>query len=76
MPLGAKPCGGPWSYVVYSVATTDSVRLAAVVKEYTTYQADLNRKQGLVSDCQFLPPPTIDCVGGQCATNTRSRSRD
>jgi hypothetical protein len=69
MPLGAKPCGGPWSYLIYSTATTDSARLAAAVTKYTSYQTDLNRKLGLVSDCQFVPPPQVDCVSGQCATS-------
>jgi hypothetical protein len=76
MPVGAKPCGGPSSYVVYSMATTDSVRLAAVVQEYTAYQADLNRKQELVSDCQFLSAPPVDCMAGACAARSGIPSRD
>ena len=76
MPIGAKPCGGPWSYLVYSMATTDSVRLAAAVQEYTSYQADLNRKQELVSDCRFLSAPTIDCKAGVCSSSSGSSSRD
>jgi hypothetical protein len=69
MPLGAKPCGGPSSYVVYSTTTADSVRLAVAVQEYTAYQAALNEKLGLVSDCRFLPPPAVDCRTGVCASS-------
>jgi hypothetical protein len=76
MPVGAKPCGGPWSYLVYSMATSDSVQLAAAVQEYTAYQADLNRKLGLVSDCQFLSAPTVDCMAGVCATSSSSPNQD
>lgn len=67
MPLGAKPCGGPFSYVVYSTITVDSVRLAAAVDAYTAYQAVLNKELGLVSDCRFVAPPAVDCVAGLCA---------
>ena len=26
--IGAKPCGGPWEYIIYSTAVTDSAALA------------------------------------------------
>jgi hypothetical protein len=73
MPLGRKPCGGPFSYVVYSTATADSVRLASAVQEYTAYQAALNEKLGLVSDCRFLPPPAVDCRTGVCASSGKTQ---
>ena len=30
--LGAKPCGGPWRYVIYSTARTDSAALVEKVE--------------------------------------------
>lgn len=75
MPFGAKPCGGPWSYLVYSRATTDTARLAAAVREYTVFQSGLNRRSGLVSDCRFTPRPAVDCVAGICVPDSAGASR-
>ncbi len=74
MPLGSKPCGGPWSYVVYSTATTDSGALALAVQRYNVADAELNRKLGRVSDCSFVSPPKLDCVLGFCAPDSRPRN--
>ena len=67
IPVGSKPCGGPWSYAVYSTATTDSAALAVAVQRYNAAEAELNRKLGRVSDCSFVAPPKLDCVDGMCA---------
>ena len=64
--LGAKPCGGPWEYLVYSVATVDSVELAERVAEYNTFNAELNSRYGWASDCSVPPPPTPGCRDGRC----------
>jgi len=66
MGVGSKPCGGPRSYVVYSMVTTDSAALALITQRYNAADARLNRERGLVSDCTFLPPPELECVGGRC----------
>lgn len=46
--LGAKPCGGPWSHLVCSARTTDSIRLVQAVARYNQREATLNRKEGRV----------------------------
>ncbi len=66
LPLGAKPCGGPWSYAVYSTEATDSSALAAAVGRYNAHENELNRREGRVSDCQFVSPPLLECVDGHC----------
>jgi hypothetical protein len=63
---GAKPCGGPWRYLVYSTAATDSTRLARVVDEYNDTQDYLNRKLGLSSDCALVAEPTTALEDGRC----------
>jgi hypothetical protein len=68
IPFGAKPCGGPWSYLVYSVATTDSARLADAVYRYTAREHELNRLEGRVSDCALVTEPEVICADGQCAS--------
>ena len=64
--LGAKPCGGPWEYLVYSVASVDSVELAERVDVYNELNAELNLRYGWVSDCSVPPVPTLDCRDGRC----------
>lgn len=73
VPLGAKPCGGPWSYVVYSTESTDAAALADVVARYNALEARLNRREGRVSDCQFVSRPLLDCVDGRCIGSLMSR---
>ena len=64
--LGVKPCGGPWKYVIYSMATVDSVELAARVAAYNDLNRELNQRHGWVSDCSVPPPPNLTCQDGRC----------
>jgi hypothetical protein len=66
VPVGSKPCGGPWSYLLYSTVTTDSTALALAAQRYNAAEAQLKRQLGRVSDCSFVPPPKPDCVQGLC----------
>lgn len=66
VPFGAKPCGGPWTYLVYSIKTTDSILLAETAADYTEREARLNRELGRVSDCRAISPPRLDCVDSRC----------
>jgi len=64
--LGSKPCGGPRQYLVYSLAVTDSARLAADAARYNQAEAQRNREKGLVSDCSMLLQPQVSCVSRRC----------
>jgi hypothetical protein len=64
--FGAKPCGGPWQYLVYSTAITDSTALAAAVARYNAREAEINRAEGRMSDCAFVAPPNLARVNGRC----------
>ena len=64
--FGAKPCGGPWQYLVYSTAITDSTALAAAVARYNVKEAELNKSEGRMSDCSMAVPPTLARVNGRC----------
>lgn len=68
IPLGSKPCGGPWSYLIYSAATTDSAALEHAVRAYNAREAEQNRKSGRVSDCSFIAPPKLTCDRRLCIT--------
>ena len=66
---GSKPCGGPWSYLIYSTQTTDSTRLAAAVAEYNACEARLNRELGRMSDCRYVAVPKLACVAARCSVD-------
>lgn len=66
IPLGEKPCGGPWSYLIYSTANVDSAALAAMVTAYNEFNGLLNERYGWASDCSVPIPPVLDCVDGVC----------
>jgi hypothetical protein len=74
LPLGAKPCGGPRQFLVYSLSGTDSARLAADAARYNQAEAQKNRDKGLVSDCSMLVAPQVSCVSGKCSALPSERS--
>lgn len=64
--LGSKPCGGFWSYVVYS-SSSDTEELLNKVEYYNNFEKDLNAKYNLISDCSLaLPPIGFICEDGKC----------
>lgn len=65
--IGSKPCGGPESYIIYSVQNTDEGKLLPVIDEYNTVRRMLNEKHGMISECSVLPEPTIALRNGFCA---------
>ena len=64
--FGAKPCGGPWEYLVYSIDNVDEPMLLKKVREYNEFEEELNAKYGYVSDCTVPNPPLLECVDGRC----------
>lgn len=69
--FGAKPCGGPWTYLPYSISVTDSARLSRAAARYDRREEELNRKDGRVSDCRYVPEPGLECREGRCTTTPR-----
>ncbi len=66
--FGSKPCGGPWSYLVYSSEFTDEAELTELVERYNRLQDRLNRESGAVSDCSIAVEPAVVHVDGFCRT--------
>ena len=66
--FGDKPCGGPWSYKIYSVAGLDTLALAGLVAEYNKYNRLLNERYGWSSDCMYATPPRVGVISGHCAS--------
>ena len=67
VPVGAKPCGGPWTYRIYSTRVTDSGKLLERVAAHRALDAELNRKYGRTSDCSAVSEPAVTCREGRCA---------
>lgn len=64
--LGSKPCGGVWSYLIYSTSI-DIDELESLVQTYNERQDNFNRKWGVISDCSLANPPTsISCENNTC----------
>jgi hypothetical protein len=63
--FGAKPCGGPWKYKIYSESTVNAA-VFAKIDAYHALNDSLNRALGLVSDCSIASPPELECRDGHC----------
>lgn len=66
-PLGAKGCGGPRAYLVYCPLTTDTAALLRTLRELERVEQEFNRKNQIVSTCEFMTPPAVRVVAGRCA---------
>jgi len=67
LPIGAKPCGGPWRYLVYSQEGSGAAQLPTKVREHGALEARLNRRSLAVSDCEFIPAPErLACRQQRC----------
>ena len=64
--FGSKPCGGPWSYLVYSNSINTN-ELIAKVDRFNQMEHAHNIKYGIMSDCSIVNPPIeLICEGGKC----------
>ncbi len=64
--LGAKPCGGPWEYVIYSTSSTDSMALAERLTAYNAFEAGMNERYQYASDCLLADVSVLAHRDGRC----------
>lgn len=64
--FGSKPCGGPWSYLIYAASTVDVPTLEAMVAEYNQLQEEVNELTNAVSDCAYVQEPVVNCGDDLC----------
>lgn len=66
VPYGAKACGGPRGFLVYSASSTDEKKLQSLTAEFSRLEAEKNKEEGSMSDCSITPEPDLELVGGFC----------
>ncbi|WP_299548099.1 hypothetical protein [Seonamhaeicola sp.] len=64
--FGSKPCGGPWTYLIYSTSI-DTDELESKVEQYNQLEAIFNAQYGAVSDCSVAAEPIdVICENNVC----------
>lgn len=66
IPFGAKACGGPATYLAYSVTRTNEVHLRALIDEFNQNAKKYNQASKILSDCMIVSEPKIELFGGIC----------
>ena len=66
VPVGAKACGGPRYWLVYCARTTDETALLAKLTQLKAAEEERNRREGMVSTCDYAVEPQVEAVGGTC----------
>lgn len=64
--FGYKACGGPQSYLIYSVQGLDEAALLQKVSQYNALSEAEAHRLGLMSDCSMVLEPSVTLVGGVC----------
>jgi hypothetical protein len=64
--FGAKACGGPKTYLVYSSLQTNENKLKRLVNQYNSLEDKINKETDAMSDCMFIEEPKADLVNGMC----------
>lgn len=64
--FGSKPCGGPWSYLVYS-NSINTEELESMVEGYNQKEALYNTSWNIISECSIVnPPSSLICENNTC----------
>ncbi len=66
LPMGSKPCGGPWKYVLYSKKNAKVAKLQKKLDEYNTLDQKVNAANQMVSDCMMTMEPVLKCSNSMC----------
>ena len=72
--FGSKPCGGPASYVAYSVKDRNETTLLALIAKYNAAAKAENERLGLMSDCAIVPKPAVVLENGVCTLKPADNS--
>lgn len=65
IPVGSKPCGGPWTYIAYRLEIDIDCFLRKV-NNYNQQQKKYNTKYSIMSNCMVEPmPKAVVCQDGK-----------
>lgn len=64
--IGQKACGGPATYLVYSINGNGSDQLESLANRHRKLSRQYNKVTQAMSDCAVVMPPMLACVKGQC----------
>lgn len=65
-PIGVKPAGGPWGYLVYSSKDTDLEKLQVLVSDYNKLDAERNEESDTFSTGDIATEPSLKIQDGMC----------
>ncbi len=66
MPIGVKPAGGPWGYLVYSTLSVDLEKLEKLVSRYNELDEKRNDQSDSFSTADFATEPELTIKDGRC----------
>lgn len=64
--FGAKACGGPNSYLVYSTESSEELPLLELIARYNMLMRAENVAEGMISTCAVVLPPEVTLTNGVC----------
>jgi hypothetical protein len=64
--VGARACGGPQRYLVYSRVNVNEQELRRLTGDLFAFEREYNTRNGIFSVCIVPPPPAPGCVDGMC----------
>jgi len=71
LPVGSRACGGPSSYVAYSLTSSNQDEIHSLSTLTTSLEKKYNHQNGIMSMCMILPEPTAVCdASHQCVTQS------
>ena len=71
LPFGAKPCGGPWEYLIYSSINSDTLKIKEKVDEYNEWNEVINERYSYTSECSEAEAPQLLCLNGKCVDRNK-----
>lgn len=66
LPIGEKSCGGPVSWVPWSVSVSNGEQLRIWTAQLAAMQRRRNEISGAMSNCQYIADPGASCVAQHC----------
>lgn len=68
--IGAKPCGGPESFIAWSVQRSDAAKLERLATAYKMAREAENAREQRISNCMLVADPGAQCKAGRCVSGS------